>query len=70
MGRRFEVNYSETTFGIRGGMITNTVDVKTHSVQEVLDTVNVACCGPSRKDKIIINIIEEINVQPKTDTGS
>ena len=60
MARIYKIEYRETTFGIRGGMITNDMKVETSDIQKVLDTIKVACIGPSLKDEIVIHIREEI----------
>jgi len=56
----YSLSYRETTFGIRGGMITNPVKVETDDVSSLLETLKVALVGPSRKEEILIKIREEI----------
>ena len=70
MGKVFVVKYRETTYGIKGGMIDNDVHIRTEKVQDVLDTINVACCGFSKKSQITLDIIEETDVQQGTDSTS
>jgi len=58
MSRIYTINYDETTYTIQGDPNKTKVEMTTRDVNKLLNTVKVACCGHSIKDRIVVDIEE------------
>jgi len=58
MSRIYTINYTEKTYTLEGKMNETEVEITTKDVNKVVNTIKVACIGPSIKEKITIDIEE------------